>query len=72
MTRNVDPNAWGKVILEDILFRAAKAASSQPAGSPPADVTLTFTLAADPETGEIEIATPGAVEPVITTRLKLA
>lgn len=69
MTRDIAPGEWGKAILEDILFRAAKAASDQPPGTPPAPVSLTFTLTPDAAAGDLVISTPGAVEELLVTRL---
>ncbi len=66
----LDPAEWGKAILEDILFRAARDVSAR-ADDDAVTVALTFRVRADKAAGTLEISTPGAVEPVITLRLPL-
>lgn len=68
--RRVDLSAWGKVILEEVLFRAAETLSAGSAADR-AVVALEFHLTADGAGGFIEIATPGAVEGRIVTRLAM-
>jgi hypothetical protein len=69
--RQVDLSAWGKVILEEVLFRAAEALSA--AGpSERAVVALEFHLTADRDRHSLEISTPGAVEGRIVTQLSMA
>ncbi len=69
--RDVDLGDWGRVLLEEILFRAARDISEQAAAAPNATVTLEFRLTPDETTRTIEICTPGAVEAVIRTRLPM-
>ena len=69
--REVEPEGWGRVILEDILFRAARQVSADAASGQPAPVVLEFQVIANAETGAIEITTAGAVEAAIVTCLPL-
>jgi hypothetical protein len=69
--RRVDLSAWGKVILEEVLFRAAEAVSAE-GRTDRALVAMEFHLTADPEHGCLVITTPGAVEGRIVTRLAMA
>ncbi len=65
--REVEPEDWGKVLLEELLFQGALAASDGATGT--IEVRLTFSLQADTARRVIEIATPGSVEEKIVTRL---
>ncbi len=69
--REVAPADWGKVMLEEILFRAARDLSAQALGATEVTVSIEYRLAPDIATRTIEISTPGAVEPVIRTRVPL-
>ena len=70
-TRDVDPDEWGKAILEDILFRAARDISERGSADMPVVVTMEFRLMPDEAGRAIEITTPGSVEPIIRTRVPL-
>jgi hypothetical protein len=70
-TRDVDPGEWGRAILEDILFRAARDVSRHGVAELPVVVTMAFHLTLDEGSRTVEITTPGAVEPIIRTRLPL-
>ncbi len=65
---------FGKRLVEELLFRGAQHFEADAAGGitrvGAVTVTLQFTLRADPENDCLEIATPGAVEPMIVTRLQ--
>jgi hypothetical protein len=58
--REVAPEDWGKVMLEEILFRAARDLSAQALGATEVTVSIEFKLAPDIATRTIEISTPGA------------
>lgn len=66
-TREVEPRAWGRVLLEEVLFRAALAAPERTGGAEGITVQLSFCLTADPQRGVLRIETPGAVEGHIVT-----
>lgn len=70
-TDAIDPRDWGKILLEDILFRAARDVSARGTGDGGTSVALEFRVTADTSSRTIEIATPGAVEPLLVTRLPL-
>lgn len=69
---------FGKRVVEELLFRGALAFEADAAGhsatpvpgAGSVTVTLQFTLRADADHDCIEIATPGAVEPMLVTRLQ--
>lgn len=65
--------AFGKRLVEELLFRGAQAfeaGAAEDAGQAGAvTVMLQFTLRADAAHDCIEIGTPGVVEPMIVTRL---
>lgn len=69
--RNVDLRDWGRVIFEEVLFRAAEQVSARGAGGGDVAVSLHFRLVARQDEGCLEISTPGAVEGVIVTRLHI-
>jgi len=65
---DIDPRDWGRVILEELLFRAARDIG---AGQGTVTVALEFKLAPNQEARSIDITTEGAVEPVIRTSVPL-
>jgi hypothetical protein len=67
--RELEPEQWGRAILEELLFRAGLAAPIAAAQNGKIKVTLSFSLRADKARRLVEIATPGAVERKIVTRL---
>ncbi len=68
---DVAPLAWGKVILEEVLFRAASACSDGPAPDGCVKITMEFEIRADEAARQLEISTPGAIERAIVTRVPL-
>jgi hypothetical protein len=66
--RELEPEQWGKAILEELLFQAALAAPAA-ALNDTIEIKLCFSLRADKARRLVEIATPGAVERSIVTRL---
>jgi len=70
-TREVTLNEWGKVLLEEVLFRGAEHVSRHGASGDSVLVTLSFSLKPNLADGCIEVSIPGAVEKSITTRLQV-
>ncbi|MCC6918760.1 MAG: hypothetical protein IT548_06120 [Alphaproteobacteria bacterium] len=70
-TREVEPRAWGRVILEEILFQAALAVSERGGSADDVTVQLSFRLTADAQRRLLAIETPGAVEGHIVTHLPM-
>jgi hypothetical protein len=70
-TREIDLRDWGKVMLEEVLFRAAEQVSAGEPGGDGVSVSLSFRLVADRDGNCLEIRTPGAVEGFIVTRLPM-
>ena len=69
--REVAPQEWGRVLLEEILFRAAEQVSSSGVNGEAITLSLAFTLKANEQDQCIEISTPGKVEQAIVTRVPL-
>jgi hypothetical protein len=70
-TRRVAPEDWGKVMIEEILFRAARDVGESRDAGGGLTVTMVFTVTANRERRAIEISTAGAVEPIIVTQVEL-
>ncbi len=68
-SREIALGDWGRVILEEVLFRAAQQVSDNGGTSDSVEVVLSFRLAADKADNCLTITTPGAVEDSIRTRV---
>jgi len=69
--REVGLREWGKVLLEELLLRAAEQVSEHGAAGSSIAVTLTFELTPIGRDRCLEISTAGIVEKFIVTRLPL-
>jgi hypothetical protein len=67
--REVSLDRWGRVLLEELLLRAAQRVSENAPADPFVDVALTFRLTPNAAGDCIEIRTDGAAEPPLQTRL---
>jgi len=70
MPREVPLEGWGKALLEEILFRAAEAASAGSPGGGAVAVSLTFRLTPNVAGDYLEIRTESTAEPPLVTRLE--
>ena len=67
--REVPIERWGRVLLEEVLFRAAEAVSAKRADESSVDVVLTLRLTANVAEDCFEIRTDAGAEPALVTRL---
>lgn len=70
--RDVPLEGWGKVMIEELLFVAAKDISTRRRGGESISVTVTVRLTPQADSNRIEISAPGAVEGEIRTYLPIA
>lgn len=68
--REVALDQWGRALLEELLFRAAEAASARGAAPPSFDVALHFRVTARPEANALEIRTECSADAPLVTMLK--
>jgi hypothetical protein len=66
---DIDPHDWGKVILEELLFRAARDLAGPGHGT--VTVSLEFHLTPNQAAPGIDISIEGAVEPLLRTTVPL-
>lgn len=69
--RDLPPADWGRAIIEEILFRAARDLGEAGDAAAGISLSLDIRVTADAAGRAIIIETPGAVEPLIRTRLPL-
>ena len=67
--REVPIDRWGRALLEEILFRAAQAATETDQAQGTVEVAITFRLTPDVVSDCLEIRTDGIAEAPLVTRL---
>lgn len=70
-TRVVPIEQWGRVVVEELLFRAAKDVSARGVSGVPVTIDLPVSIVADASTGELVLRCPDAVDGRIELRLEL-